>query len=354
MSYFKKIKVKDIRQETSNAISVAFEIPTELSADFKYKSGQYITIKQVIDGEDVRRSYSLSSAPNENDFRIAVKKIEGGKMSSFLNETLKVGEEVEIMTPSGNFLLTPENEKHYVGFAAGSGITPVISMIKEVLLTSNSKFTLLYGNKSEQSTIFKKEIDQLVADNNDRFNVLYVYSKQESSNKLFKGRITKEKFEKFVRADISLLKADGFFLCGPEQMINEVSEGLKYLGVNKDKIHFELFTTPITDISIAPDTKENIFSGTSQVTVIMDGEEVKFELNGAGETILDASINHGVDAPFSCKGAVCCTCKAQIIEGKATMEMNYSLSDAEVEEGFILTCQAHPASEKLVVDYDVI
>tara|TARA_R110001592_G_scaffold21565_2_gene86711 strand:- start:208 stop:1269 length:1062 start_codon:yes stop_codon:yes gene_type:complete len=353
MSLFKTVKVVDINKETSDAVSVAFGIDVKNNPDFNYKSGQYITIKKVINGEDVRRSYSLSSSPNESEFRIAVKKIEGGKMSTFLNDVLKEGDEIEIMTPMGNFSLTSENEKHYVGFAAGSGITPIISMIKEILSTSNSKFTLFYGNKTDASTIFKKELDQLAIENSDRFKLYYIYSKQVSPNKLFEGRITKEKFEAFLREDVALLKADGFYLCGPEQMINEVSERLNYLGVDKNKVHFELFTTPtkeVGDTTIA----ENNFSGTSKVTTIMDGEEIEFDLAADGDSILDASIENGIDAPFSCKGAVCCTCKAQVIEGKATMEMNYSLSDAEVEEGFILTCQAHPASEKLVVDYDVI
>jgi ring-1,2-phenylacetyl-CoA epoxidase subunit PaaE len=352
MSLFKTVKVVDVNKETSDAVSVAFGGDLKNDPTFNYKSGQYITIKKIIKGEDVRRSYSLSSAPSENDFRIAVKKIEGGKMSSFLNDDLKAGDELEIMSPIGNFSLTPENDKYYVGFAAGSGITPIISMIKEVLSSSNSKFKLFYGNKTNASTIFRKELDQLVAENPDRLKINYIYSKQVSANKLFEGRITKEKFEEFLKEDVALLKANGFYLCGPEQMINEVSERLSYLGVDKSKVHFELFTAP-TKEGKEEEVVENNFSGTSKVTAIMDGEEVEFELAADGDFILDASIDHGIDAPFSCKGAVCCTCKAQVIEGKAIMEMNYSLSDAEVEEGFILTCQAHPASEKVVVDFDV-
>lgn len=353
MSLFKTVKVKEIRKETSDAVSVAFNVNISANPEFEYKSGQYITIKKLINGEDVRRSYSLSSAPNENDFRIAVKKIEGGKMSSFLNDNLKEGEDIEVMLPAGNFALNPENSKHYVGFAAGSGITPIISMIKSALSSTDSKFTLYYGNKTDASTIFKKELDQLATENPDRLKLNYIYSKQVSANKLFEGRITKEKFEEFLREDIALLKADGFYLCGPEQMINEVSERLSYLGVDKNKVHFELFTAPTNkeeDKIIA----ENNFSGTSKITAIMDGEEIEFDLASNGDFILDAAIEHGIDAPFSCKGAVCCTCKAQVIEGKAVMDMNYSLSDAEVEEGFILTCQSHPASEKVIVDFDVI
>ena len=274
-------------------------------------------------------------------------------MSSYLNNDLNVSDELEIMAPQGNFVLTPQNNQHYVGFAAGSGITPIISMLKTVLTQTNSIYTLFYGNKTEMATIFKKELDELHEQYKERFTLNYIYSQQSSPDKLFEGRITKTKFEELVRADIELLKADGFFLCGPEQMIDEVSSGLSYLGVNKDKIHFELFTTPVK--SSEPQTIiDSDFAGVSQVTVIMDGEEIAFDLPSDGNFILDAAIENGVDAPFSCKGAVCCTCKAQVIEGKAMMEMNYSLSDEEVEEGFILTCQSHPVTEKIVVDFDVI
>ena len=350
MSQFKQIKVTEVKKETSDTVSVAFEAPQ----DFNYTAGQYITIRRIIDGEDLRRSYSLCSAPHENDFRVAVKKIEAGKMSSFLNNGLKAGDVLEIMPPMGNFVLTPIDNKHYVAFAAGSGITPIISMVKSVLTNSNSKFTLYYGNKTVDATIFKNELNSLSEQFGGRLGLNYIYSRQESVNKLFEGRITKTKFEEFVREDISILKADAFFMCGPEKMIREVSEGLEYLGVAKEKIHFELFTTPITNAEVTKSIQESDFSGTSQITVIMDGDEVEFELESSGNSILDAAMDNGVDAPFSCKGAVCCTCKAQVIDGKATMEMNYALSDAEVEEGFILTCQAHPASAKLVVDFDVI
>lgn len=352
MSLFKKVKVKEVRRETSDAVSVSFDVDA-FKNDFQYQSGQYITIKKDIQGEDVRRSYSLSSAPFENDFRIAAKKIQGGKMSSFLNDNLKEGDEVEIMTPQGNFVLNPEDEKHYVGFAAGSGITPLISMIKMVLSQTNSKFTLFYGNKTEASTIFKNELDALKGQYEERFQLNYIYSQQTANDKLFEGRISKTKFEELVRANIDLLKADGFYLCGPEQMINEVSEGLTYLGVNINKVHFELFIVPVK-ASESQTIIESDFKGTSHVTVIMDGEEIEFDLASDGDFILDAAIDNGVDAPFSCKGAVCCTCKAQVVEGEAVMEMNYSLSDAEVQEGFILTCQAHPATDKVVVDFDVV
>ena len=349
MSQFQNLTVSEVKKETNDTVSIAFDGASEL----KYIAGQYITIKKDINGEDVRRSYSLSSAPHENDFRVAVKKIENGKMSSFLNDELKAGDIIEVMPPMGGFTLNAENDKSYVAFAAGSGITPIISMVKTVLANSNAKFTLYYGNKYAAATIFKVELDALKEKYAERFNLQYVYSQENNNNPLFEGRINREKFEGFVRDDESMLKADGFYMCGPEQMINEVSGGLEYLGVAKEKIHFELFTAPTVEGKEVEKAVSD-FSGNAQMTVIMDGDEFEFELAADGEFILDAAMDQGVDAPFSCKGAVCCTCKAQVVEGKAVMEMNYALSDEEVAEGFILSCQAHPASEKVVVDFDVI
>jgi len=347
---FSKLKVQEIKKETNDAVSIAFEIPADLKSNFEYQSGQYITIKSDIAGEDIRRSYSLCSAPSEDDFRIGVKKVDNGRMSIFLNENLNVGDELEVMNPTGNFCVK-NFSANIVGFAAGSGITPILSIIKTVLL-SGGKFTLLYGNKSEEDTIFKTELDSLKEKYENQFDLFYTYDIGRSENELYNGRIDKEKVTAFVKNNLELLKSDEFFMCGPEPMIIDVSDSLKELGVNENKIHFELFTAP-TQQSETAEKPNSDFSGESQVTVIMDGDEFEFGLSSDGDFILDAAMSNGADVPFSCKGAVCCTCKAQVIEGEAVMEMNYSLSDKEVADGFILTCQSHPASEKVVVDYDV-
>jgi len=347
---FSKLKVKEIRKETNDTVSIAFEIPNDLRSEFSYKSGQYITVKSDVSGEDIRRAYSLCSSPYDDDFRIGVKKVESGKMSTFLNEDLKEGAELEVMAPAGNFVIR-EGNKNIVAFAAGSGITPILSMVKSILKIGGN-FTLFYGNKSSSETIFKTELDSLKNEFSDKFNLHYIYSREEFGNKLYEGRIDTDKTTLLMKENLNLLKSDGFYMCGPEDMILNVSTALKELGVGENKIHFELFTAP----TIKNDNAEVVasdFLGESQVTVIMDGDEFEFPLKSDGDFILDVAIENGADAPFSCKGAVCCTCKAQVIEGKAIMEMNYSLSDEEVADGFILTCQAHPASEKLVVDYDV-
>jgi len=333
MSQFKKIKVKEVRQETKDTVSVAFEIPTELKSEFTYKSGQYITVKSDINSEDVRRAYSLCSSPAEDDFRIGVKKVANGKMSIFLTESLSVGGELDIMKPGGNFVMD-DSSSNNVAFAAGSGITPILSMAKSAL-KSGGNFTLFYGNKTANDSIFKSELDNLKNEYVNNFNLNYIYSRENVGDLLYEGRIDKEKCILLINKNPALLKADGFYMCGPEEMIMDVSKALKELGVNENKIHFELFTAPTKQEESSTEKQSSGFEGDSQVTVIMDGDEFDFTLNSKGDFILDAAMDAGADAPFSCKGAVCCTCKAQVLEGKATMEMNYSLSDAEVEDGYI-------------------
>ena len=350
MSQFKKLKVKEIRTETADTVSISFEIPSELKSEFNYQSGQYITIKKEIDGEEIRRAYSLSSSPLEDDFRIGIKKIVNGKMSSFLNEKLKVGDVLEVMPPLGNFKINDLSSSS-VGFAAGSGITPLLSMIKSVL-KSNGKFILYYSNKTSNDVIFKNELETLKHQFPNHFSLHYVYSKEKIGNLLLEGRINKEKANLLIKENLELLKADGFYLCGPEEMVKNVTDALKEFGVVENKIHFELFLASQIKNEINQKTKSD-FIGESHVTVLMDGDEFEFILKADGKSVIDAAIEAGADAPFSCKGAVCCTCKAKVLEGKVTMKLNYSLSDAEVKEGYILTCQSHPASEKVIIDYDV-
>jgi len=354
MSNFYKLRVAEIRRETEDAVSVAFNIDDEFKSAFNYQPGQYLTLKFLINGVEERRSYSLCSSPFQDELmRVAVKKVENGKVSTYINEHLNEGDEVEVMAPQGNFVLdiNENNEKLYVAFASGSGITPILSMINSVLIKeNNSRFVLFYGNRSPEQTIFKSQLDQLLG---DRLTVQYIYSRTERSDKLYTGRIDKEKANLLLRGDIDLLRAEGFYLCGPEEMILNVSNCLKEFDVNKEKVFYELFTTPVLFAE-----KENVqkddsdFSGQAKIKVICDDEEVEFDLDSDGDVILDAAIEYDLDLPFSCKGGVCCTCKAKVVEGKVTMDANYALSDAEVEEGFVLTCQAHPASSYVVVDYD--
>lgn len=352
MSQFHTLTVAKITQQTADSVSVAFDIPESLKDSFSYISGQYLTLKFNINGNEERRAYSLSSSPFTNELlEVAVKKVDNGIVSNYINEELSIGDKVEVMPPVGNFLLevNPTAKNHYVAFAAGSGITPIISMIKSVVAKEpNSKFTLVFGNKTKDTIIFKKELEALEGSN---FEIINVFTKENTGISLTEGRLNSDKVNELIKNDLNLLKADQFFMCGPEEMIVAVAGSLKVFGVAEEKVNYELFTTPVLLAKEAPKEVSN-FEGEATIKVIYDDEEVEFKLNSKGLTILDAAMQQDVDVPFSCKGAVCCTCKALVTEGKAIMDANYSLSDSEVEEGYILTCQAHPASENLVVDFD--
>jgi len=354
---FYPLKVKEIRRETPECVSIAFEINDSQKAEFNYKQGQYLTFKKTINGQEVRRSYSLCSSPHaDNELRVAVKQVEGGRFSNYANSELREGDTLDSMKPMGNFFteLSPSNSKSYIMLAAGSGITPIFGIIKSILAVEpSSRIQLFFGNKSDQDVIFKAELDQLQAAK-DNLTVHYVYSRQDIADPLFKGHISSEKLDAFTGTVQGLYSADEYFICGPEKMIFDLKDHIIGMGVDSSKLHFELFTSVTAPEKEKSDSAPAASGGASKVTVIMDDEHFEFELAENGDVILDAAIDAGVDAPYSCKGAVCCTCKAKVIEGEVEMEMNYALSDDEVEEGFILTCQSHPKSPKVVVDYDQI
>ena len=334
MNSFYPLKVSQIRALTTNAVELKFEIPAELKSKFNFKAGQYITIKHQIRGEEVRRAYSICSSIEEG-ISVGVNKVETGKMSFFLTTKIKEGDVLEVMPPTGNFVLQGKN---VVGICAGSGITPILSMIKTILLNNNSKFTLIYGNKTQDSTMFYSDIKQLNIDTH------FVFSKEKVEGAK-EGRIDRNMLDTFSD---KILSADAYFICGPGEMIDTVSDFLTMKGIEKSKIHFERFTTTEKEETSKKQTEEI----TSNVLVSIDGDDFEFTLSSNGKSILDAAMDAGADVPFSCKGGVCCTCKAKVIKGKASMDQNFSLSEEEVEEGFILTCQAHPITENIIVDFD--
>ena len=331
MNSFYPLKVKKIRKLTLNAVELKFEIPAELESKFNFKAGQYITIKQNISGEEVRRAYSICSS-NTEGICVGVKRVEGGKMSSFLTTNIKEGDILEVMPPTGNFILQGKN---VVGICAGSGITPIISMIK----THDSNFTLIYGNQTISSTMFYDDLKEL------NVKTFFVFSKEKVEGAK-EGRVNVNVLESLPK---KILSADAFFICGPGEMIDTVSAFLLKKGIKKSKIHFERFTA-----SKKQKQTEQTDEITSNVLVSLDGDDFEFQLSSNGQSILDAAMEAGADVPFSCKGAVCCTCKAKIMKGKAVMDKNYSLSKKEVAEGYVLTCQAHPITANIVVDYDEI
>ncbi len=353
---FNTLLVKDVRKETSDTVSVSFTIPSEINAeDYKFIPGQYITLKTIINGEDVRRAYSICSSPDENELRVAIKKVPHGVFSTYANTKLKAGDAIDVMTPTGHFFseYQKENSKNYVLFAAGSGITPILSIIKHVLATeASSKITLLYGNKEVDSIIFGKELDAIKNAYPARFNFQLVFSQEDRGIDAFYGRINAEKLPLWGKAFFDVSSTDEFFMCGPEGMTNDIRAYLKEQNVADSKIHFELFhaSGSKTDKAIEEIPPANKVD--ANMTIIMDDERYDFTLKTEGMDILQAGVEAGLDLPFSCKGGVCCTCKAKLLEGNATMTMNYSLLDEEVEAGYILTCQAHPTTEKVVVSFD--
>jgi len=350
---FYPLTVKEVRRETEEAVSISFTVPAEHHDKFTFLPGQYLTLKTNINGEEVRRSYSICAAPSDGELRVAVKEIEGGKFSTYANRELKAGDVLESMPPMGNFKWEPgDKEDHVVGWAAGSGITPILSIAKTVLESSdNGTFTLFYGNKNSNSIIFKDELEDLKNTYFDRLEVHYILSREDQGSDTTKGRIDGAKVKAFNDKFFDVATTTAHFLCGPLGMIESVTETLEELGTEKSNIHFELFNTTAASDAKAAATTSAKSGSSSSVTVVLDGEETHFEMGGKA-FILDAALDAGADVPYACKGAVCCTCRAKVIEGSAEMVMNYALVDEEVKDGYILTCQAHATSEKLVVSFD--
>jgi ring-1,2-phenylacetyl-CoA epoxidase subunit PaaE len=350
---FHFLSITDIKKEINDTVSIAFEIPESLQSEYAFIPGQYITLKTAINGEDIRRAYSICSAPHENELRVAIKQIPNGVFSTYANNKLKTGDKLEVMTPNGHFYseYKSDNKKNYVGFVAGSGITPLLSIVKHVLHTeSDSKFTLFYGNKEVDSIIFGKEIDALKNQYPNRFSIHFIFSQENHGMDLFYGRIDADKLAIWSKGLFQVSTTDEYFMCGPEAMTNDIRSYLDSKNVDSKKVHFELFNTSgTTDENTSTETTESV---TANIKVIVDDEEYEFELGSDEKDILQAGVDAGLDLPFSCKGGVCSTCRAKVLEGEATMKLNYSLLDEEVEAGYILTCQAHPKSEKLVVSFD--
>lgn len=355
MAKFHNIQVQDIYKVTKDCSVVTFQIPNELSTEFQYKQGQHLTVKAMIDGEEVRRSYSLCSSPIEKKWQVAVKRISGGLLSTFINENLKKGDFLEIMPPSGKFNVEvdPEKAKNYIVFAAGSGITPILSIIKTHLANEpKSTFKLFYLNRSVKSIIFKEEIEQLKNRYFGRFEIFHFLTKEHRSIELLNGRFTKEKIQVLTDKIIDVRNVDDCFICGPEEMIFLLRDELVAAGLDKDKIHYELFTSGISEADKERIRKivEHKAEGTD-VTIIDGGKEFHFVMDEAYDNILDGALAAGADLPFACKGGVCSTCKCKVIEGEVEMKINYALDAHEVAKGLVLSCQAVPTTDKVVVDF---
>lgn len=337
---FSEVTINAIDRVTSETVKIVLDVTP---SDFPFTPGQYLNFSVEIDGKEQRRSYSICSGANE-PIAVAVKQVENGAVSTWFNKTAEVGMTVLVSKPEGNFV-APAGAKNIVAISAGSGITPIMSIAKNCEESGN-KLRLFYGNRSLDTIIFKNEIDALQQTNCTHYLSDTPHPDHES------GQLDKDTFSGIIKSDLDLLKADCFFICGPEQMIMNTAEVLELFGVSKEKIKFELFTTPV--LLKTEDKKDagSGFKGKSSVTIILDDEEETFELASSGMSVLDKASKEGIDVPYSCKGGVCSTCKAKILKGDATMTMNYSLTDKDIEEGYVLTCQAHPASEELTISYD--
>ncbi len=357
MIHFHNLTVKKVVRETDDCVSVTFSVPDDLKEIFQFKPGQSLTFRQQLAGAEARRSYSICSAPADGTLRVAIKKVEGGLFSTWA-QNLKQGDVLEVMPPVGSFgtELNPDNKKSYVAFAAGSGITPVLSIAKSALQTEpHSTFTLVYGNRTKGSIIFKEELEALKDKFIDRFRLIHILSRERSETEINSGRIDVPKLEQLFSKLIDAEKVDDYFLCGPEEMIFCIKGFLEARGVAKEHIHFELFTIPGQKASVVK-TEEKPVSNSgprAQVGVKLDGIMFNFELPFEGQSILDAALAQGADLPYACKGGVCCTCKARLVEGEVKMEVAWGLEQEEIDKGFILTCQSHPTTEKVVVDFDV-
>lgn len=346
MSKFNPLKVKEIKRETPLAVSIVFDVPADLKADYQFEAGQYVNIKSIINGEELRRSYSISSSPKSDELRIVVKAVENGVFSNYATQQLQVGDILEVAVPEGKFVLENKDAKVIAGIAAGSGITPIISLAKDVLENAtDTTFVLIYGNKSVEDTIYYNEIEALKPHYLGRFFVHYTFTKEHPEGSLF-GRIERSTINFVMKNKHNEKQFDEYFLCGPEDMIKKVTDVLKENGTAEEQIHYELFTTSSTNGEI-PVSGE----GMVKVTVLVDDVETTFNMPRT-ENILNAALKHGVDAPYSCQGGICSSCMCRTIKGSAEMKTNHILMDDEVEEGLLLACQAYVTSDEIYVDFD--
>lgn len=355
---FHSLTIREIRPETADAISIAFTVPDELRDAYRFTQGQFLTLKTAIDGEEARRSYSICVGVPEYDatgeLRVGIKRVPGGKFSNFANDQLKPGQQLDVMTPDGRFFtrLSADHAKHYVGFAGGSGVTPMLALIKTTLATEpDSQFTLIYGNRSVPAIMFAEALEDLKNTYLGRLRLYHVLSEEAQEVDLFNGLLDQTKCAAFLDTLIPADSIDEAFICGPGPMMDAAEAALAAAGVAKEKIHVERFGVPLASIAIKPVVITDS-TPMAELVVVMDGKERRLRQPYEGQSILDTGLAAGLALPYACKGGVCCTCRAKVLEGEVAMDKNYTLEDHEVEQGFVLTCQARPLTERVVVSYD--
>lgn len=356
MSTFHPLTVAKVKHETRDAISITFDVPPALQDTFAYRQGQYLTLRATIDGEEVRRSYSICSAVQDRQLRVAIKRCAGGLFSNWATESLQPGMQLDVMPPSGNFNvpLDPASRRHYLAFAAGSGITPILSIARTTLLAEpESRFTIVYGNRASSSVIFRDELLELKDQYMGRLRLVYVMSREQQDIALFNGRITEDKCDQLLEHWIDIRDIDVAFICGPEDMMHGVSRALQRAGLAKERIRIELFAAAAPARARAPRAASADARHQTEVTVIMDGSAASFTMAKDKESLLDAGLRAGLDMRYACKGGVCSTCRCKVVEGEVEMDVNYALEDYEVARGFVLGCQSFPVTDRVVVDFDI-
>lgn len=355
---FHSLRIREVRPETADAVSVAFEVPPELREAFRFTQGQFVTLKTHIEGEETRRSYSIcvgvTDYDRDGELRIGIKRVRGGRFSNFAFDQLAPGHEIDVMTPDGRFFthLNAEHGKHYVAFSGGSGITPVLAIVKTTLETEpRSAFTLVYGNRSVDQIMFAEELEDLKNRFMNRFRLYHVLSDDLQDVELFNGVLDQAKCAEFLATLLPADEIDEAFICGPGPMMDAAEAALKEAGVPQQKVHVERFGSPLPQAGVpAVEITEN--TPAADLEIVIDGKKRKLRLPYEGVSLLDVGLKAGLALPYACKGGVCCTCRAKVLEGEVKMDKNYTLEEQEVKDGFVLTCQCHPVSERVVVSFD--
>jgi len=358
MSKFYPLTVSSVRHETRDSVVLTLDVPPGHEEAFRFQQGQYLTFRTKIDGEEVRRSYSICAAVQDTHLRVGIKKVVDGRFSTWANEQIAVGDVLEVMPPMGSFFvpLDPANEKHYVAFAGGSGITPVLGIVKTTLLTEpRSSFTLFYGNRASSTIMFREELEDIKNNNLGRFQLVHILEREKQDVDLFNGILNREKCELLLKYWVNVSDIDTAFICGPEAMMLQVSEALQAAGLDKRQIKFELFASPSQSPKGARKAQTAAVSNMEnacQATIVIDGRARTIDMQKGTKTILDAALGEGLELPYACKGGVCSTCRALLSEGEVDMDANFALEDYEIQRGYILTCQSYPVTDKILVDFD--
>jgi ring-1,2-phenylacetyl-CoA epoxidase subunit PaaE len=354
--HFYALTVSDVRRETEDCVSIAFDVPDALKSEFAFIAGQYVNLRATIGDVELRRSYSLCSAPHTNEWRVAIKRVEGGQFSQWANALLRVGDEIEVMPPDGRFLYKPaaNGARHIVLLAAGSGITPILSILRSVLEREpKSRVSLIYGNRRVRDIIFKEAIEELRDRYLARFQLLHTLSAEPQETALASGRLNAEKVANVFASLIDPSRVDELYICGPNEMIAECVTAATQAGIAETKIHKELFGTPtLPTLSKPRDATNSDRADSSAVTVTADGIERTLYVPYRGDSVLEVALAAGIDAPYACKAGVCCTCRAQVLEGEVKMDANFTLEQHEIDRGFVLTCQSHPLTPTVKITFD--